>query len=81
MDTSIPPLLSQLKVLAMVPVKTSKAKSMFDWKQINETLSWSIINLLFLAQCCISNRNKSFDLRSKTNYWFLYEMRNLTEMA
>ena len=28
------------------------------------------------AHCCISYRNQSFDLQSKPNNWFLYEMQN-----
>ena len=35
---------------------------------------WYYIGHPISAQCCISYRNQSFDLFSKTNEWFPFEM-------
>ena len=35
----------------------------------------------FSAQCCISYRNQSFDLKCKSNNWFLREMQHWAEMG
>ena len=43
-------------------------------KQLNSTNGDFEPIKLILAQPCISCRNQSFVLQSKTNDWFLYEM-------
>ena len=57
-----------------------------DVFEFYEVIEWHFFPVICMdqpisAQCCISYRNQSFDLHSKSNDWCLYEMLHWADMG